>query len=253
MIIELFGAPGAGKTTFATAFASRLRQSGHAVELVMSYRPVEITASPQTPAQRGFLPSSPDGLRRMSRAAIEIISPAIRARGGSEATELTEALLRLLPPRNILWSIRLRQYMLRLCGVRNRATAANHIMLFDQGFIQAVCSFVLLSRTGDLALAQDALDLIPKPDRSILLSAPPEILRARLEQRNRHQGRFERWLELTIDENMRSIAIASELCRLLRRQRGCVTDVDSSDQHSIAMAAGELVKDLSRQKELALQ
>ncbi len=41
MIIELFGPPGAGKTTFARALTDRLRESGHLAELRLSYRPTE--------------------------------------------------------------------------------------------------------------------------------------------------------------------------------------------------------------------
>jgi thymidylate kinase len=253
MIIELFGAPGAGKTTFATAFATRLRESGHTVEIVLSYRPAENGRTLAWSAQHGFGHASADGLRRIGRAVAEVLSSANRQRGASEATEAIETLLRLLPPRNVLWSIRLRQYMLRLFEVRSRALLANHIVLFDQGFIQAVCSFVLLSRASDQALVMQALDAIPKPDRSILLAAPPNILRSRLEERYRLQSRFEQMLELTIAENIRSIAITSELFELLRRQGSCVTDVNSSDQQSIALAAERLVKDISLQTEPALQ
>ena len=41
MIIELFGPPAAGKTTFARTLATRLRDLGHPVELMLSYRPSE--------------------------------------------------------------------------------------------------------------------------------------------------------------------------------------------------------------------
>ncbi|MDR3531280.1 MAG: AAA family ATPase [Rhodopila sp.] len=244
MIIELFGAPGAGKTTFATALAAWLRESGHTVELVLSYRPAESALSQGGAGQPSFGQSLADGLRRMGRPVTEMVSSVSLLRGPSEATEIIVTLLRLLPPRNLLWSIRLRQYMLRLFEAWNRASSANHIMLFDQGFIQAVCSFVLLSRASDQALIRHALEVVPKPDRSILLVAPPDILRARLEERYRLQGRFEQMLELTIDENLRSIAIIDELFGLLRREGHYVSYVNSSDPQSTALAAERFVLDL---------
>ena len=41
MIIELFGPPGSGKTTFARSLAARLRERGHTVDLILSHRPAE--------------------------------------------------------------------------------------------------------------------------------------------------------------------------------------------------------------------
>ena len=41
MIVELFGPPGVGKTTFASALTAFLRQRGQAVDSLMSYRPAE--------------------------------------------------------------------------------------------------------------------------------------------------------------------------------------------------------------------
>ena len=45
MIVELFGPPGAGKTTFARTLAAHLRERGHTVDLILSHRPA--TFAPQ--------------------------------------------------------------------------------------------------------------------------------------------------------------------------------------------------------------
>ena len=46
MIIELFGPPGVGKTTFAAALTQVVREHGCALEPVVSYRPAEQDAGP---------------------------------------------------------------------------------------------------------------------------------------------------------------------------------------------------------------
>ena len=41
MIVELFGPPGMGKTTFAAALTQGMREHGCPIEPVVSYRPAE--------------------------------------------------------------------------------------------------------------------------------------------------------------------------------------------------------------------
>lgn len=50
-------------------------------------------------------------------------------------------LLRVLPPRNELWSLHLRLHLEVLVRTWNEALARHDsIMIFDQGMVQAVCS-----------------------------------------------------------------------------------------------------------------
>src|SRR5208282_3729723 len=105
MMIELFGAPGAGKTTFATALAERLQEKGCTVELVLSYRPAESARSPGSSAWPGVDHPLASGLRRMGRAAGEMVYSANHLCSASEATEMIKALPRLFPLRSISWSI----------------------------------------------------------------------------------------------------------------------------------------------------
>ena len=59
MIVELFGPPGVGKTTFACAVADRLRERGRDVKLVLSYRPSEDPLASRAGASRA------EGLARL--------------------------------------------------------------------------------------------------------------------------------------------------------------------------------------------
>src|SRR5882757_9184381 len=106
MIIEFFGPPCAGKTTLAHALAEQLRASGYEVRLISSYRPDE-KAPAQNAEQRSMA-----ALQRMIRALSETVT-LVRERNGADGN-LTQTLLRLLPPRRATQSLRISQYLTRL-------------------------------------------------------------------------------------------------------------------------------------------
>ncbi len=140
MIIELFGPPGAGKTTFAQALAARLRERGHVAELVLSYRSAErlrcldpCVAVPR-PHQTAAV------VHRLTRPVVEMLTLARHPFVNSHDVSTAVNLIRILPPRNLVWSIRLSQYISRLSHSWYQASAAGHIVLFDQAYVQAVCS-----------------------------------------------------------------------------------------------------------------
>src|SRR6185503_10791997 len=172
MIIELFGPPGAGKTTFAQALTHRLRRNGHIVELVLSHRPVESRAQRQTDRL-----SAPDAwiapvAQRLSRPLFEVLTLACHPRALSQEIGAVADLLRTLPPRNKIWAARFAQYVLRLLHSWARASAARHIVLFDQAFVQIIGTLVQFGQSVDETLIARALDCSPRPDLLIRLDAP---------------------------------------------------------------------------------
>ena len=245
MIIELFGPPGVGKTTFAAALTDRLRQSGQSVELIGSLRPAEHQVARNVPAKSGAGRQLIDGLRRVGRPAAMTLVTTGRLLRPSDGNEITSALMTLFPPRDLLWSIRLRQYLMRLVAAWSRASRSSHIVLFDQAFIQVVCSFILLSRTTRDALVEQALDLVPKPDLPILLGAPQDILRSRLAERYQHQGRIERFLEFSMDENLRSIEIIDDLAERLRRRAVHFASVNCADRPAACVATRKIANEVA--------
>ena len=229
MIIELFGPPAAGKTTFARALAARLREGGHPVELMLSYRPSE-NGDPLATGPASPLPMAV--MRRFTRPAIEFLWTAGHMPGETGRTDTAAALLGILTPRSLLWSGRLRQYITRLDVAWRRAAQSKRTVIVDQGFVQAVCSLILLGRSPQPDLARQALTLIPRADLLIRLAAPREVLRARLEARRQSQSWMEKLLELDTETNLSSIEIVETLTTMLEQQGQHVATIDRDGERA---------------------
>jgi len=247
MIIEIFGPQGAGKTTFARALAARLQTQDQAVDLILSYRPAELPrddALMNDPIRRRAAAMA----SRLTRPVIELLTMT-RHPSAYWSDVITAAnLLRALPPKNILWQIRLSQYLLRLSHSWHLASASDHIALFDQGFVQAVWSLVLFNGATDEILIAKALDAIPKPDMLIQLDAPADVLEARLRDRQRHQSLIERMLEIDPKTNSEGKRIFEQLQDLLRRREQPLTCVRSSDPVSSAEAVNRIAEQVTAQR-----
>lgn len=233
MIVEVLGPPGVGKTTFAAALTSFLRDHNASVDPVMSYRPAELQAGTAR-ASQGFA-----SVRRLARpvaAAAQITGEIL---GHSPGAETTAELLRLLPPKSLMWSIRLRQYLVRLFHSWRIAEESSGVVVFDQAFVQGVCSLALLARAPSRAKVELALDTVPEPDVLIALQAPRDLLASRLQERQRRQGRIEQMLELDLQSNLASIEIIDDLLAMLRARGTRVISVQSVDRHTLQAGVAE--------------
>ena len=128
-----FGPPGVGKTTSL----ARLPPGCGTAAMALSW----CSATGRRRSCRrlaGRLSStSPCRSAPPDPAALESFAVVGRS-GASDEARASAELARLLVPRNVFWSLRLRQYMLRLSRTWRAAAQANEIVLFDQGFVQAV-------------------------------------------------------------------------------------------------------------------
>lgn len=245
MIIELFGPPGAGKTTFARALAARLREHNYTVDLVLSHRPAERVASENGRAEPSTGRKMSFTIRRLTRPLSDLLSMILQPRGISRDLGTALKLIKILPPSTTFSSLRLLQYMSRLSHAWFRTSNAGHIVLFDQAFVQAVCSLALLCSIADEALISYALDFIPEPDLLIHLDAPTEILEERLRDRHHLGSRIERLLELDLSTSLNSGAIIDLLHELLQRKGRDVVSTSSLDPASLATAVEQLERKIA--------
>jgi hypothetical protein len=180
----------------------------------------------------------------LCRPLVEMLSLACRPVAASHDVGTAIKLVRLLPPSKVIWSIRLTQYLARLSRSWCRASTAHHIVLFDQAFVQAVCSLAMLGQwTGEPILAQ-ALDCVPNADLLIRVDAPPEVLKERLRDRKLKLGAIERLFEVGTENDLEWTRMIRRIQILLHERGREVVHVNSLDENSLAQAMNRIERRL---------
>ena len=224
-----------------------LRERGHTVDLILSHRPAERSSPEIRSASDLSTQQISYVIRRLTRPFAEMLTMARHPLAISHDVGTALNLVKILPPSSTLWLLRHTQYVSRLSRAWFQASNTAHIVLFDQAFVQAVCSLVLLCAVVDDLLISHALDAIPKSDLLIQLDAPTEILEARLRDRERLESRLERLLELDLATSLRSSVVVDHLHELLRQEGRQVMNAASLDQRSLNEAMGRIEKQITAQ------
>jgi hypothetical protein len=237
LVIELFGPAASGKTTFARALEAALNVRGVPVRLIGSSRPAEKSSrQPGGGMQAGSMLRAP--LARASKlfTALGAMAP------GVAIDPLVGRLMEALPPISWVKSIRVRRYLRNLCGSWNAALASDRVAIFDQGFMNSLCSLALFSGAVDRRVISRGLSLVPVPDLLIRVETPRDVLRARLEERLHRQGAFERLFESGIETSLRQIELSAILDDLLAERGRHSTRVSWHGRDGLA-AAVEAIAD----------
>jgi len=153
-------------------------------------------------------------------------------------------LVRLLPPSNIFASIKNSQYISRLSHSWYEKSRAAPIVLFDQAFVQAVCSLALRTALANDTPIADALDYVPKSDLLIRLEAPLELLKARLHDRQRLQSTVEQLFEPDLKTSLASVPMIDRLHILLLQRGRSVLSASSLDQRSLGESLNMIEKEV---------
>jgi len=239
MIIELFGPPAAGKTTLAHALAKALEKNGFDAQLIESSRPAE-GGSIQVERMQGLSWCETALANPLSRAA-KAVSAAPILLTGLRTDELTASLMNLLPPRTLLRSIRCHRFLSLLSRSWKMASASDRIVVFDQGFLTALCSMALFARLVDRSIIARGLALIPRPNLLVRLDAPRATLEARLRSRLARQGAVERLFEFDLQTNLRQVETIREVADMLQEQGRRMMHVNSLDRRLLEDAVERIM------------
>jgi len=239
VIIEFFGPPGSGKTTLSLTLADRLRAHGFPASLRLSARPGEVAFTTEHRDNEEPSASFTTAARRLIVPAYELIA---RSGGWSKASpdgRVARMLSQALPQGQILRSLRMRQYLLRLSNVWSQASSSPDIWIFDQAYIQAIASIAMLqpSMTDESIVA--LLQTAPQADIVFHVEAPINDLEIRLGRRHRNIGGLGRLSEETTVGLREHAALANRIEKLLRqrdRQVLALSSVEETFEENIGIA-----------------
>jgi RecA/RadA recombinase len=233
VIVEFFGPPGAGKTTFAHALAARLREGRQMVDVHLSARPGEERAISAFSGEASTRQSLIDPLRRLGRPLAQLI--ALRIAGAQANDSSTDTLVANLPGGHQIAALRMRQYLVRLSAAWRSARNSEGITIFDQGYVQAVSSILLTMERASDDDAMAMLSVTPPSDLAIRIEAPITDIEERLRRRGQTIGRLGRLFESNLGKPTDHAHAADWLQCGLRRVGRAVLSVNSADDQPSAI------------------
>ena len=122
------------------------------------------------------------------------------------------------------------------------AASSDRIVIFDQGFLTALCSMALFAQFVDRSVIVRGLALIPRPNLLVRLDAPRERLEVRLRSRLARQGPVERLFEFDLQTSLRQIETINDVAHMLQEQGRRMIHVISLDRRLLEKAVDRIVR-----------
>lgn len=236
MIIETFGPPGSGKTTFNLALAERLRQRGYIVDLVLWIPEIRSRLL----SFGGIIPA----IIRVMDAIRCTIAVLCRPNSNAQGLQLARELLGMMPPKNIIWRIRLSQYITRFSCEWSSPHQPDRIVIFDQGFVQVACTLATFSEADKNTIAR-VIGTRTLPDLLIRFDAPEELLRKRLAERVSRKRFMERWFDPQVDTFLKFKPVADYIASLIKGKGDPMFSFESFDQARLDAAVDLIEREIA--------
>lgn len=146
-------------------------------------------------------------------------------------------MLRAMPPKKPIWRARIWQQILKLSHAWDRAKLAHDILIFDEGYVQAVGSLALLNGNANRAVLETMLGDVPVADLTIRVLAPRATVAARLRRRMEREPPAERLFEADFEVNMRSLSVFKTISDILALSGRDVLCANTSSKRSTMKSA----------------
>ncbi|WP_258592121.1 lipopolysaccharide biosynthesis protein [Mesorhizobium sp. AR07] len=154
------------------------------------------------------------------------------------------SMVRLIPPSRRIWRARIWQYILHLSRCWGRSQKSPDIIVFDQGYVQAIGSLAMFNGDTDHGVLAKALSLAPPADLTVRLMVPYAVVEERLRLRMEHEPPAERIFEADLNVNMRSFGVFESINDLLAISGRKVISIENTDGQSTLKSIHQVEKQI---------